>query len=426
MHNQIQTMAEHQTVPPPWPPLHAQIVHFDGFAGMGIPHIAVMRSLCKLWNQGVYIGMLFTVSYEIDHYACQALQGILRAQDHHYLGEDVQQLKLDIIKKPLPKCITLSLAEMVPCAIPQWEQIFSLHMGAKHRVQPPQNSGEASRFRDYYVQPELPQGFFQHIQTPARTQDVQHFPDGSTWTSNPPGRSPPTVKAIYPKLLRDQLEKTISHSDKQSLQAFRITTADQKPAWAGVLQFGIWLGLGKTLLQHYQEQFPCGGSIDKRSGQPADYLPHVGQQFFEPCGTSRLCTNCENLTELMGRAWHLGCAEAALEKLINHGIQLTKQPGYPKVITLFTAGSPCNKISRGIWANVNINNKDHRQRRVGPHAAPSNAIWAWHEGIITHCRLQQLLGFSQPGLTFAFQNPHICTDNCTLVDNIASAHNFRV
>ena len=184
------------------------------------------------------------------------------------------------------------------------------------------------------------------------------------------------------------------------------------------------------LLRHFQQQFPCGGILDRRSGQPECFLPHADaatrSNHFEKCGTSRLCINCENLTELMGRAWHMGCAENALERLIRHGIQLTLAPEAPKIIALFTAGSPCNKISRGIWANFTPHMAKSSNKIVGPHATPSNAIWPWHEGLVLHCRMQQKLGYNQQGLTFAFQNPHSCSDNCSLADHVSHVYQFKI
>ena len=422
-HHCATTMTHTDDIPRNWPPLSATIVHYDGFAGMGIPHLAALRALGRLWNQGIHIGLQYTISYEIDFYASRALEAHLDAGQHQYAGGDVANFATDLHQQRIPPCVTLSLAEMVPCAVPQWKQILCHHMGKCHRVQPPHNSGEASRDRDFYVQPDLPDNFFSQAQLENCAPRIQRFADGSYWESKTPGQKPPTVKAIYPKLLRDQLDGTISDSDRRSLQTFQIRNKHHEPAWAGVMQFGTWLGLEPGLIERYRQQFPCSGRIDRKSGQPVEYIPPQTNPMNEACGQTRLCVNCENLTEVMGRAWHIGGAEQALLRLIHHGVQITKQANAPKHIALFTAGSPCNKISRGIWANMQHHTS--RNKKVGPHASPSNAIWLWHEGLVVHSRLQQQLGCMQVGISFPFQNIHRCEESCPLADSLCDIVQFR-
>ena len=104
----------------------------------------------------------------------------------------------------------------------------------------------------------------------------------------------------------------------------------------------------------------------------------------------RLWDKGKHIAFIGGLAYEINADALALQQIINEGSSITlKQMGNlntwpqdaisvlrdPTILILLAAGTPCEKISRGaLFFPYN--------KKVGLHAAPSNLIWKWHEGIV--------------------------------------------
>ena len=87
--------------------------------------------------------------------------------------------------------------------------------------------------------------------------------------------------------------------------AFRGLRAEGKTGYAGVRECGAWLGLDTRGLE---EKLPCLQQVEDRwAGQ--------GE-----CGERVYCRVCAEVIQVLGRAWHLGCATGVVKAVVQKGL----------------------------------------------------------------------------------------------------------
>ena len=384
------------------PPFRAALTHFDAFAGMGIPKLAVHQAVSQLWNEGIELSWLESYTYEIDATAIklgQLLDATLAKPSNHinHEAKPIDQFVLDTQQRENRATQIATMFEMVPCPVPLWFQQINHAMGPAIRLHT-LGTGMAARDRDYYVQPdcstslESPQTMQPRpTQPPGITQHLTHFADGCRWPAFPDmsDQEPPTIRAIYPHLLQLQHEGNLtSSSDMQTLRKFMLFDINLgRTRYAGPQHLGQWLGLSHRHLAVIAANFLCE--------QP------------ETCGVSILCPTCRPVAECMGRAWNLSSAARILRSLLREAVRSARQIPDCNHIALFTSGSPCTQISRGIFMRAS---KQADLEPVGPHAFPSNLMWQWQEGVINY---SQEIFYSRRIVTqFLHKNIHSCRDGC--------------
>ena len=107
------------------------------------------------------------------------------------------------------------MTEQVQPYDPNITQEISRHLGTAYFVQG-HKSGGATRDRYYFV---FPEPLFKPIRTHALTTNL----DGVEWPAMAkPPRAPPTLRAIYPELLRHRLNKQLTPWEHDHLKAFRV------------------------------------------------------------------------------------------------------------------------------------------------------------------------------------------------------------
>ena len=249
----------------------------------------------------------------------------------------------------------------------------------------------AARDRNFYIFPTVPQPTL-----PTRGPMMPYFhtfEDGSVWPCQGlTSSSPPTLRSIYPELLRRADQSDISEADRATINKFRIRTKEGEIKYAGVRQWTQWLGLSPRQFDQLTHEFPC-----ERIN----------------CGCIVLCQECAALCAVLGRAWNVHEAEQVLYLVLDQALDHMKNA--PENIDLYTSGAPCTKISRGIFCSARS-----QTTAVGPHAAPSNLMWTWHRGLVNVARDQHAryksVNFFTP------QNLHFCSgDSCLDVVNSQQA-----
>ena len=360
------------------------LVHWDGFAGIGIPALAVRTALARLWNEGVYYSHTTSYMYENDKDSIKMYSAITKDHGNRiWAGNDVRNScqHMQNVCQHYGNSFIVSLAEMVPCADPRWTTTLTTALGSRHRVTTANNEDAATRDRDYYINPRNLLSIATKSHKPTHTNE-QSFWDNSVWPAHRQFRTTPTLRAIYPNLVNRQA--TLSQSDKTVIKSFQIRDARGHIKQAGPLHLAQWLGLRQKHAQAITQQYPCDD--------------------FDKCGTLNFCQNCSTVCAALGRAWNLDCATNTLQELLRqaHAIAVTQRRDR---VLLFTAGSPCTKISKGILSNRHLKNPN---MKVGPHADPSNLIWPWLSTMIICNNMQD------NGRSCEFGPPHECSSRCSM------------
>ena len=162
----------------------------------------------------------------------------------------------------------------------------------------------ASRRRDYY----LSHDFTTHSITRMAPQYNGHvFPNTDEWVidySGQPIDRPPTVRAVYPKLLRDQLAGQVTPTDAKFLSNMRIRTKnsatphrfasqDDNPyatRYAGPYHIAHWLAIPPQWIDRLIRSLYCINPFHPRDASS--------------CGHSALCPRCTSLTEALRKGWN--------------------------------------------------------------------------------------------------------------------------
>ena len=365
----------------------------DGFAGMGIPKVALFRTLARLWNQEICVKVTSMWTYEVDPDANRASNAIV--PNIYGISKhgpfNVSEFPEHCLQ-PRGPVTMISIAEMVPPAVKLWKHTIAAAMGQDINMRTLQH--HAARDRNFYIVPTVPQPVIPP--KGSMTPYVHTFDDGSTWPwQGTATTSPPTLRAIYPELLRRADREDISPADRSTIHKFRIRTLEGSSKFAGVRQWTQWLGLNTRQYELLSREFPCS-SVN--------------------CGCLVLREQRAALCTILGRAWNLHEAEQVLYLVLEQVLSNVRNG--PKTIDLYTSGAPCAKISRGIACS---HPSDHIE--AGPHAAPSNLMWTWHRGLVTVARDQhsrfRSVNFFTP------QNLHFCQqENCP--DVVSSAQAFAM
>ena len=374
--------------------LVTSLSHFDGFSGMGIPHMCVLQTLRKLWNEGYHIHIREIHSYEIDELAIKAYQllvpTISTPGGTTYHGPwDVKMFPQHARDHILENCEMVTVFEMVPAAVRVWHHAMTHSFGQSTILRT--SSAHAARERYFYTTPALEH----RVDTAHKIPPHHIFGDFSCWPAHGDSQtSPPTLRAIYPELLRRQQSGSVSAQDKQTLSRFQIRTFDNAIKYSGPLHWAQWLGLEENMTDKLLLGFPCEG----------------GQ-----CGWEVLCSNCSDLCTILGRAWNYEEGTEIIERMLRKSVANMAQS--PRHINLYTSGSPCTRISRGIFCANNI------LQLVGPHAFPSNLMWDWHAGLLQHSRRLHF----RHGLVnhFTPQFAHHCSEDCVEAITLQQAKAIR-
>ena len=69
------------------PLFSSTLSHYDGFSGMGIPHICLLKALQQLWSEGIQIQLTSVYSYEID---ADAILASIAIRPNLRLAADIQ------------------------------------------------------------------------------------------------------------------------------------------------------------------------------------------------------------------------------------------------------------------------------------------------------------------------------------------------
>ena len=367
--------------------------------------MAVSSALSQLWGEGIQIQWRSTTPYEIDPWAIRISQVLTKSVNsdpafviHPHVPVDQFPTLVQSIPLEHHSHIMVSVFEMVPPAMDTWQEQISMHMGNRSSVTT--GPDMAARDRDFYTIPacRLPPDVTPHIY---RLPLV--FPDGSTWPAVAgSGCQPPTLRAIYPELIRREHQgHTKSNSDFQTLQKFKIRQPDGRIRYAGPAHLAHLLGFCRASILDLTHGFPC--------------------ESPEHCAYSVLCDTCAQVCTALGRAWNLPVASKVIYQAIRTAI-LEANTRAPLVhsaqISLFTSGSPCTKISRGAL----MDRQQLTDFKLGPHAFPSNTMWQWHAGLVTHSRR----AFAAKGKRtfFLAHNKHECSEDCELADTISIVRKF--
>ena len=355
--------------------------YFDGFSGIGTPQMALTQTLAQLWDEGLRVHLRQVQPYEIDGDALRAARAIHVALPGVHFREPANAVNLPAHMDALipQRAKIISIFEMVPCPIASWRSNIAHYFGQP--IMTKTFDGTADRTREYYVSPAVDTAPL------LQAKNTESLPPSIKWPAFPDVLgSPPTLRAIYPLLLRRQKLGTISSSDRTLLRKFMVLDLDEgRPRYAGPRELATWLDFPSTARAAMNAAFPCSHGS---------------------CGHEVLCPECSALATVLGRAWHLPTARHILRAVLRPHVLAASRGPSAKHIYLFTSGSPCTRISRGVFM-------EHSQDptfRVGPHAPPSNLMWPWHEGITTLARKIH----DKYGLTNAFLGHHVhrCGDVC--------------
>ena len=355
--------------------------YYDGFSGMGTPLLALTQSLAALWNSGMHVHLRNVFPFEINadaSLAARAIQPNLAGVRHHSpVSACTLPAMMDAIDPDRGRVV--SIFEMVPCPLDIWHANIQSHFGQPIMTRTP--TGTASRNRTYYVSPPS------NVQPVLQSNEVESLPSHVKWPAFPdiPSQAP-TLRAIYPVLLQRQVQGTVQPSDRALLRKFMVLDLNSQTArYAGTSVLAAWLGLPSHISSKLSTAFPCQS---------------------DQCGQQTLCAECSAAVTVLGRAWHLPTARSIITSVLEPHLRAARSGSSPKHIYLFTSGSPCTRISRGVFA-------EHSQDptlRVGPHAYPSNLMWPWHEGMVT---LTKKIYFKYGIVnTFAGHHHHRCGDVC--------------
>ena len=395
------------------PLFSSTLSHYDGFSGMGIPHICLLKALQQLWSEGIQIQLTSVYSYEIDADAILASIAIrpnLRlAADIQYSGHfDVMDFPAHSAHHKLNRCQMISVFEQVPSAIRIWHHSLVHSFGSAVLLKA--GHGHAARDRHFYLVPALPNC----PPIPSAPYQLRHnFSDASSWPAHEGGSSdscPPTLRSIYPELLRRRANNTAPQSDLVTLKKFMVRTFDDNIIFSGPIQWCKWLGLDDNLSAKLLTTFPCLGKT-----QPQSPTSAAGTWGATTCGQEVLCNNCSRLCAILGRAWNVIEGTHILTATLRYNIDNMRLD--PKHIQLYTAGSPCTRISKGIFCG------NAASQLVGPHAHPSNAMWYWHQGLVQQA--QRL--YKQDGSInhFTQQFAHVCSNECPEAFTLQQARCLR-
>ena len=373
------------------------ITHYDGFSGMGIPSMALVKAMCVLWNLGIQCTIQKTFTCEIDPDAIKLHKVLVNQRFSNPTDPiPVQQLQEVLRREPTTKGFILSMLEMVPAPIYKWQQNIMQHFGTRFLAQVPPH--QAARDRNYFTIPRnIPN--LQHLSQPGpRITGPRSMPDGSTWPAymDLHGKHPPTIRAAYPQMV--QRGQDASYQDRRTLRLFQTRNPNTNQVkYAGVPKIAHWLGLSEADIRNILSQFPCQ--------QPE-------------CGAQNFCENCQRALTVLGRAWNLDSATNHIASIIGQMCNMIKDkihlPDNAFHIHFWTAGPPCTKISRGIFST-----SMDPQQPVGPHAFPSNLMWTWHEIIVSQAK--QIAHEFNIHSEFAQHNCHVCSHSCSQADIFKNA-----
>ena len=380
--------------------------HYDGFSGMGIPHISLIKVLQILWSEGCQIILTSVHSYEIDPDALRAASTIMPRPrlpngTSYYGPYDVQSFPAHTKQHQLQLSTMISVFEMVPSAVRLWHYSLVHCFGSAILLKTGQ--GQATRDRQFYLVPTL--SSCPPLTSPPE-KAVQVFSDFSRWpATGESGSAPPTLRSIYPELLRRRAAGTAPQSDLITLDKFKVRTFDNCTRFSGPLHWCKWLGLDPSMTTKLMDAFPCSHTISITSG-------NWGAAH---CGMETLCDNCSRLCAVIGRAWNIHEGIHIIETNLRQCIK--SMHIQPRHILFYTAGSPCTRISRGIFCGC-IDNQ-----LVGPHAQPSNTMWCWHAGLVQHAqRLHRQFGSINH---FTQQFFHTCSSQCPEAISLQQAKDLR-
>ena len=246
----------------------------------------------------------------------------------------------------IPKSSQLVVSEMVPAAIPNWEEQLSAAIGPAIEVNT-ENGAERKRF--YRTSP--------YVSAPLQigrtsTTDFSQLTDKCTWPFASYNRKPPTLWSIYPVLLERQAMHSISASDRNTLQHFRVKKPDGSMRYAGPAHLAHWLELPEQIIRNIEEAYPC-------ETQPIDPLQKFtanewkakcskppDPSLLQPCGEQVLCKNCTEAAELLGRAWNFASAVAVLTTTIRAGFSATESDSFTDFSSMCPhfCTSPCEFV----------------------------------------------------------------------------------
>ena len=379
-----------QCVPPSLDLKMFGLYFFSTFSGTGIPSLALFHALRILWAEGICVQFRGGCHYEPDD-KCERMSQAINKHNplktiHRYdvaaftrdangvqvlcktkvlttIASPCQKISQGIhhgnslatevgphafpsslfwtahagivsMSATVPMKNQIVVSEMVPAALSNWEEQFTAAVGPAMEVN---TITGADRKRFFRTSPKVP--------LPLKILDTsslgyRKFPDGCTWPYDSYNRKPPTLRAIYPVLLERQAMKSISTSDAQTLQHFRLTKQDGTLRYAGPIHLAQWLELPESVIDNIEEAYPCetqpfdplqkftAAEWKKKCSKPPD------PSLFSLCGDQVLCINCTEAAELLGRAWNFSSAVSVLTATIRAAFANIDQAAYTDVSSM--------------------------------------------------------------------------------------------
>ena len=232
-------------------------------------------------------------------------------------------------------------------------------LGQQRRVECSQWGG-ATRTRDFYLLPEI-----NISPIPTKAARTYNLRDGWRWPipklqhlTNPP----PTLRAIYPELLRRAVHNEITWNENDMLKQLQIHHAQTNQTHhAGPSAIAMWLGIPDNIIDDLQKSYECEGAIDDAAAlktlQMTNNNSIIVHEHINICGAVRLCTTCAKLSQLLGKCWHLPAASAWLEALIWHTIRRPPEPAtidkYSSLDEVHKCNSTCKHVeyTKNHWYN---------------------------------------------------------------------------
>ena len=135
-----------------------------------------------------------------------------------------------------------------------------------------------------------------------------------------PPRAPPTIRAIYPELLRRHAHNALSTYEAEQLKAFKVFDHSTKERrYAKPKELAIWLGLDTETANKLKEFNPCDNLVHPKTDFPHSLAlkeNHSNISEFETCGKTVLCEPSSTTASVLGNAWHKIAAQRMIEALL--------------------------------------------------------------------------------------------------------------